>query len=76
VKDRRIYAVFVTLFFAALMDMYFWSHVLVGDNRMWCSANPRNIGCPSDLGLAITIGIGVLAVVAGLAARFFARRRA
>ena len=75
-KGRRAFLIFIALFFAALIDLYFWSHVFSGDNRMWCSTNPRNFGCPSDLGLALTIGIGILAILAGFAARFFARWRA
>jgi len=75
-KDRRIYFVFVALFFAALLDLYFWSHVLSGDNRYGCStSNPRHVGCDSDLGLALTIAIGIVAVLVGLVARFISLRK-
>ena len=75
-NDRRAYFVFVALFLAALLDLYFWSHILGGDDRYGCATiNPRQIGCSSDLGMAITIAIGIVAVLAGLVARFISRRR-
>jgi hypothetical protein len=74
-KDRRAYYVFVALFFAALMDLYFWSRVLAGDNRYICSTNPKNFGCNSDLGIALTLAIGIAAVLVGLVARFVSRRK-
>ena len=75
-KDRRIYFVYVALVIAALLDLYFWSHVLSGDNRYGCSTgNPRRIGCDSDFGLALTIAIGIIAVLAGLVVRFISNRR-
>jgi hypothetical protein len=75
-KDRRIYFIFVALFFAALLDLYFWSHVLAGDNRYGCStSNPRHLGCDSDLGTALTIAITILAVLVGLVVRFISVRK-
>jgi hypothetical protein len=76
-KGRRVYFIFVALFFAALLDAYFWTHVFSGDNQLWCPTNnPRQIGCYSDFGLAATLAIGIIAVLAGLAARFVSRWKA
>jgi hypothetical protein len=75
-KDRRIYFILVVLFFVALLDLYFWSHVLSGDNRYGCSIPiPGTLVATVTSEQALTLAVTIIAVLVGFAVRFISNRR-